>query len=189
MGLEPGATGWKAQTNPLCYGGTHYLFVLFVLLFGAQNSNPILIHTIIRYLTRGVQQLMGYEGSCLPDVKLMCFWNAKSIETVHEGQKPNMFDNWADMSLHLLLLKRSMPNLMFHNYGRLDSQVVFILDFWTLVRYVQALVMTISFLDQAQHLSFIYDSIWFIWFDTIICLSNLSCELWNRKLKIKEIYF
>ena len=25
-------------------------------------------------------------------------------------------------------------------------------------------------------------------FDTIICLSNLSCELWNRKLKIIEIY-
>ena len=24
---------------------------------------------------------------------------------------------------------------------------------------------------------------------TIICLSILSCELWNRKLKIKEIYF
>ena len=37
----------------------------------------------------------------------------------------------------------------------------------------------------AQHLCFIHDSIWFIWFDTIICLSNLSCELWNRKLKIK----
>ena len=27
---------------------------------------------------------------------------------------------------------------------------------------------------------------WFIWFDTIICLSNLSCELWNRK---KRKYF
>ena len=39
---------------------------------------------------------------------------------------------------------------------------------------------------QAQLLCFIH--IWFIWFDTIICLSNLSCELWNRKLKIKEIY-
>ena len=44
------------------------------------------------------------------------------------------------------------------------------------------------FRTQAQHLCFIHDSIWFIWFDTIICLSNLSCELWNRKLKIKEIY-
>ena len=37
----------------------------------------------------------------------------------------------------------------------------------------------------AQHLHFLHDSIWFIWFETIICLSNLSCELWNRKLKIK----
>ena len=48
---------------------------------------------------------------------------------------------------------------------------------------------TNSFWTQAQHWRFIHDSIWFIWFDTIICLSNLSCELWNRKLKIKEIYF
>ena len=32
-------------------------------------------------------------------------------------------------------------------------------------------------------------SVCFVWFDTIICLSNLSCELWNKKLKIKEIYF
>ena len=43
------------------------------------------------------------------------------------------------------------------------------------------------FRTQAQHLHFLHDSIWFIWFDTI--MSNLSCELWNRKLKIKEIYF
>ena len=45
------------------------------------------------------------------------------------------------------------------------------------------------FWTQAQHLRFIHDSIWFVWFDTIICMSNLSWELWNRKLKIKEIYF
>ena len=42
------------------------------------------------------------------------------------------------------------------------------------------------FQTQAQHLCFLHDYIWFIWFDTIICLANLSCELWNRKLKIKE---
>ena len=41
------------------------------------------------------------------------------------------------------------------------------------------------FQTQAQHLCFIHDS---IWFDTIICLSNLSCELWNRKLKIKKCF-
>ena len=46
-----------------------------------------------------------------------------------------------------------------------------------------------QFQTQAQHLCFLHDSIWFIWFDTIIRLSNLSCELWNRKLKIQEIYF
>ena len=25
LGLEPGAAGWKAQTNPLSYGGTPWL--------------------------------------------------------------------------------------------------------------------------------------------------------------------
>ena len=34
-----------------------------------------------------------------------------------------------------------------------------------------------------------YDSILYIWFETIICLLKLSCELWNRKLKINEILF
>ena len=40
----------------------------------------------------------------------------------------------------------------------------------------------------AHHLCFLHDSSCFIWFDTIICLSNLSCELWNRKLKINEFF-
>ena len=44
------------------------------------------------------------------------------------------------------------------------------------------------FWTQAQHLHFFHDSIWFIWFDTIIWLSNLSFELWNRKLKLNKIY-
>ena len=39
------------------------------------------------------------------------------------------------------------------------------------------------FRTQAQHLCFLHDSISFIWFDTVICLSNLSCELWNKKWK------
>ena len=25
LGVEPGAAWWKAQTNPLSYGGTHYV--------------------------------------------------------------------------------------------------------------------------------------------------------------------
>ena len=39
------------------------------------------------------------------------------------------------------------------------------------------------FQTQAQHLRILHDSIWFIWFETIFCLSNLSCELWNRNWK------
>ena len=30
LGLEPGAAGWKAQTNPLSYGGTHLSFILYL---------------------------------------------------------------------------------------------------------------------------------------------------------------
>ena len=45
------------------------------------------------------------------------------------------------------------------------------------------------FRTPAQHLHFLHDCVWFIWFDTIICLSNLLGELWNRQLKINEIYF
>ena len=74
--------------------------------------------------------------------------------------------------------------------GRLDSQVVFTLNFWTSVRYALGREFKprwrqTLFRTQAQHLCFIHDSIWFVWFDTIICLSNLSCELWSRKLKKK----
>ena len=54
--------------------------------------------------------------------------------------------------------------------------------------WVWSLVMTNSF-SHVQHLCFLNDSIWFIRFDTIICVSNLLCELWNRKLNMKEIYF
>ena len=73
----------------------------------------------------------------------------------------------------------------------LDSRVVFTLDFWTSVHYAlgrefESWWRQTLFRTQAQHLCFIHDS---IWFDTIICLSNLSCKLWSRKLKIKEIYF
>ena len=36
LGVEPGAAGWKAQTNPLSYGGTpiflHFLQKYFITL-------------------------------------------------------------------------------------------------------------------------------------------------------------
>ena len=35
--------------------------------------------------------------------KMLCLWNTKTIWTVHEGQFPNLFDKWADMSLHLMV--------------------------------------------------------------------------------------
>ena len=58
---------------------------------------------------------------------------------------------------------------------------------WSLVHcswaWVWASVTTNCFWTQAQHLRFLHDSIWFIWFDTIIC----HVILWNRKFKIKKL--
>ena len=35
LGLEPGAAGWKVETNPLSYGGTPMIFqdILFTFCF------------------------------------------------------------------------------------------------------------------------------------------------------------
>ena len=41
LGFEPGAAGWKAQMNPLSYGGTPFICSLFV-----QESATIVKHTI-----------------------------------------------------------------------------------------------------------------------------------------------
>ena len=37
----------------------------------------------------------------------LCLWNAKTMETVQEGQSPNLFDYWADTSLPFFLLLKS----------------------------------------------------------------------------------
>ena len=49
LGLEPGAAGWKAQTNPLSYGGTpgkHFLFdrtiMIKILTFSLPTQNMLL---------------------------------------------------------------------------------------------------------------------------------------------------
>ena len=43
--------------------------------------------------------------------KLLVLWNGKPIETVHEGQKLNLFDNCDNTIHHLLLIKSSIENL------------------------------------------------------------------------------
>ena len=35
-----------------------------------------------------------------PNGKLLCLWKVKTIETVHEGQYPNLFDNWTFISFY-----------------------------------------------------------------------------------------
>ena len=76
--------------------------------------------------------------------------------------------------------------------GTLDSRVVFALNFdhWYAVPglWVCAWWWQTLFRTQARHQHFFHNSILFIWFDTNFCLSNLSWELWSRKLKIKKLF-
>ena len=65
---------------------------------------------------------------------------------------------------------------------------------WSLVHYAMPWAMSSSLGDDKlffgpKH-NMLYSGFYLVfWCNTIICLSNLSCELRNRKLKIKEIYF
>ena len=55
-------------------------------------------------------QLMGNEGSNLSNGKLLCLWIAKTIETVHEGQQPNLFDNALhDQSNKVVIVQLERP--------------------------------------------------------------------------------
>ena len=76
--------------------------------------------------------------------------------------------------------------------GRLDSWVVFTLNSWILVYYAlghefEPWWWQTLFWTQAQHICFIHDSIWFIWFDTFICLSNLSCEWTTASIDLHQM--
>ena len=45
------------------------------------------------------------KASMGPNGKLLCFWNYKITQILHKVPSPNLLDYWADMSLHLFLLK------------------------------------------------------------------------------------
>ena len=88
----------------------------------------------------------------------------------HQSNDPmiwGLLDSW--VVSHLALNMHKLCHALGHEFEPWWQQTLF----WT----------------QVQHLRFLHDCIWFIWFDTIICLSNLSCELWNRKLKINQLFF
>ena len=46
--------------------------------------------------SQGARQLMGDEGSYLPNGRLLCLRKYKTIEIEFQGQRPNLIDNWAD---------------------------------------------------------------------------------------------
>ena len=49
----------------------------------------------------------------------------KMIETVHEGQYPNLFVNWADMSLHFLLAVALISEIMSRDLQQLIKVIYF----------------------------------------------------------------
>ena len=73
LGLEPGAAGWKAQTNPLSYGGTpqftyHYI-ITFVMAFRMvtinSNASDLTMAGYVRML----------QIWAIPGLYLMYFWS------------------------------------------------------------------------------------------------------------------
>ena len=87
------------------------------------------------------------EAFVIPSGKLLCSWNAKTItitiETVHERQQPNLFDNWADTFISfnkrapcIVLLWVQFYNALFRAQikvplGRGGVQVVSVLAFYS----------------------------------------------------------
>ena len=49
LGLEPGATGWKGQTNPLSYGGTPNVMINFQTKIKQKHS--LTMFTFLTFLT------------------------------------------------------------------------------------------------------------------------------------------
>ena len=55
LGLEPGAAGWKAQTNPLSYGGTRLM---------TSNNGREVVCLLLRYsIIRNVALQKGFASS------------------------------------------------------------------------------------------------------------------------------
>ena len=60
LGLKPGAAGWKAQTNPLCYGGSKLFFFL------KKWANPGLLFAYFRsFLVTISMQIEKAQMVCL----------------------------------------------------------------------------------------------------------------------------
>ena len=99
--------------------------------------------------------------------------------------EPRNFQYFAHETLHHQLPKwRKRIETLTHTFSPKDS------TFIGLEKYV-ALTLTIPlwwqtiFRTQAQHLCFIHDSIWFIWFDTRYYLS-VKFIMWIVKQKIEN---
>ena len=63
LGFEPGAAGWKAQTNPLSYGGTPIRFIFLPKDFGRAIKQNRRGETILLCSKEGdrMKKKMDYE--------------------------------------------------------------------------------------------------------------------------------
>ena len=85
LGLEPGAAGWKMQTNPLSYGGTPTFFILKKI--GPTPASFSFIFSLFKQtLLQFLQQI---------NVK-----NVMSIQYTAPGFEPTTFGSWASSHYH-----------------------------------------------------------------------------------------
>ena len=57
LGLKPGAAGWKAQTNPLSYGGTPRFAYLTIYVL---SRAPVFTLELVRYCYDSVAKSTTY---------------------------------------------------------------------------------------------------------------------------------
>ena len=79
----------------------------FVGSWGLQSGSATYLPNSKTNLVIALHALSQYPWSSLacicPSCKLLCLMKCQSLVVVHEGQQPNLFDNWADASLRLPL--------------------------------------------------------------------------------------
>ena len=118
-----------------------------LFLFGKREIKLICKKTgTYRELKKRILQtynLTVNEDSYLPKGKLLCLWNAKTIETVHACMSNKQI--WLTIgqiptSLHLLLLKSSM------NWGWIDGRIILnVLEVSALALYSRSLISKPAF--------------------------------------------
>ena len=88
LGLEPGAAGWNAQTNPLSYGGTQKLLSITVRLVSSLTGLDwvVSVHTknkIFSCLVKSNPVKLDTNRTVILPPTVKVFWTSRNDEIVH----------------------------------------------------------------------------------------------------------